>query len=237
MSRNLSASAMPMSSASSHLSSAAIDSSQRSIVVRRRFRNIIAVPRRNFNHHFAGLFDHSLTSQTRVELQVGGHVEAIGLFVVHLAEQLLALLHHNVTGGAGAVAAAGVLQMQAEVHGHVQERLRLAVLLVGQLAVFKLEALVLGKERDANRVRPESFFGCRSAALCFFVWHDSFVRGPKGPLGHVPSLKGLGLMVAAYPALKRWAKIFRPCGARIVAGSGCRFTASLLHKPASNDPG
>src|SRR5271157_1936925 len=202
MSRNLSARAMPMSSASSHLSSAAIDSSkgrcQRSIVVRRRLRNIITFPRRNFNHYFSGFLDHGLTSQPRVELQVGGHVEAIGFFVVHLVEQLPALLHHDVTGGAGAVTAAGVLQVQAEVHGHVQDRLRLAVLLVGQLAVFKFEALVLGKERDANRVRSESLLGCRSAALCFFVWHDSFVRGPKGPLGHVPSLKGLGLMVAAY---------------------------------------
>src|SRR5208283_1870938 len=186
-------------------------------MVSRRLRNIITVPRRNFNHHFAGLLDHGLTSQTRVELQVGGHVKAVGLFVVHLAEQLFALLHHDVAGGAGAVAAAGVLQVQAEVHGHVQDRLRLAVLLVGQLAVFKFEALVLGKERDANRVRPESFFGRRSAALCFFVWHKSFARGPEGLLRCVPSLKGLRFYLTLTQGLRPGLTSMPPLRARVAA--------------------
>src|SRR5664280_2386617 len=144
-----------------------------SIVVSRRFRNIVAVPGRNLHHYFAGLFDHGLTSQARVELQVGGHIETIGFVIVHLVEQLLALFHHDVTGGASAVSAAGVLQMQAEIHGHIEDRLRLAVVLVGKLAVFKLKSLVLGKEGDPNGIRSGSFHGCGCAALCFFVCHNS----------------------------------------------------------------
>src|SRR5208282_1858546 len=122
---------MPMSSALSHLSSAAIDSSRakrrRSIVVSRRFGNVITVPRRNFDHNLAGLLDDGLASQARIQLQVGSHVETVGLIIFHLAEALLALLHYDVAGGAGAVSAASMLQVQAEVHGHIQDRLRLAV--------------------------------------------------------------------------------------------------------------
>src|SRR5271157_6553071 len=95
-------------------------------------------------------------------------------------------------GGAGAVAAASVLQVQAKVHGHVQDRLRLAVLLIGKLSAFKLERLVVGKEREPDSVRPEGLFRCRSAALCFFVWHDSFVRGSQDPLSLCRPLRDSG---------------------------------------------
>src|SRR5208283_2843651 len=102
-----------------------------SVMVTGRLRDVISVPRRYLNHDFAWLLDHGLASQTRVELQIGGHVEAVRFVVVHLAEKFFALLHHDVTSSASAVSAASVLQMQAKIHGHVQDRLWLAVLLIG----------------------------------------------------------------------------------------------------------
>ncbi len=58
---------------------------------------------------------------------------------VHFAQQFLAFLHHDVARGAGAIAAAGVFQMQSEVEGDVENRLGLAVVEVRKLAVLELE--------------------------------------------------------------------------------------------------
>src|SRR5271165_4861955 len=151
----LSVSAIPRSSASSHLSSAAIRSPcqmcKRLIVVSGGFGDIVAVPGGNFDHDFARFLDYRLAAEARVQLQIGGHVEPIGLVIVHFTEQFLALPHHHVASGAGAVASAGVLQMKAEVHRNVEDRLRLAMVLVAQLAVFELKGLVVRKERQLDR--------------------------------------------------------------------------------------
>src|SRR5450755_4004086 len=85
---NLSASAIPRSSASSQVNSAAM-------LVSCPFGDIIPVPHRNFDHHFAWFLDDQLASQARFELQVGSHVELVGFVVVHGAQQLFALLHHH----------------------------------------------------------------------------------------------------------------------------------------------
>jgi hypothetical protein len=59
-----------------------------------------------------------------------------------------------VARGACATAATGMFQMDAEVHGDVEERLGFAVIIVRQFAQFKLYSLVFGQE-------------CHS-------WHSSF---------------------------------------------------------------
>src|SRR5208283_940033 len=125
-----------------------------SVMVTGRLRDVVSVPCRYLNHDLAWLLNHGLASQTRVELQIGSHVEAVRLVVVHLTEKLFALLHHDVTSGASAVSAASVLQMQAKIHSHVQDRLWLAMLLIRQLAMLKFKALVLGEECYANRTWP-----------------------------------------------------------------------------------
>ena len=106
-------------------------------------RHIVPVPRRNLHHHLSWFLNHGLTSQARIELQISSHVEAVRFFVIHLAKQFFALFHEDVARGAGAVTAAGVLQMQAKVQRYVQNRFRLAMVLIGKLAMFKLEAAVL----------------------------------------------------------------------------------------------
>ncbi len=60
-------------------------------------------------------------------------------------------------GGAGAIAAAGVIEPDAIVQRDVQQRFLFAVILVGQLAVLELNRLALGKERDLHRVLARSF--------------------------------------------------------------------------------
>src|SRR5713226_8558440 len=105
------------------------------------FGNVISVPRRNFHDNGAWLFDHALASQAGVELQVGSHVEAIGFIVIHLIQAIGAFLYPDMAGGAGAVAAAGMVQKDAVVESNVQNGLGFAVLLVGQLAVLELDGL------------------------------------------------------------------------------------------------
>ena len=73
--------------------------------------------------------------------QPPGGIEAIGLVVLHLAQVLRAFADDHVTGGAGAAAAAGVLERHVEVLGDVEKRLGLAVMRVRKLAVLELDGL------------------------------------------------------------------------------------------------
>src|SRR5271166_680252 len=161
---NLSASSIPMSSASSQVRSLAM-------LVSWSFGNVVAVPRWNLDHYLARLLDDRLAAQARLELQIGSHVELVGFVVFHGTEKFLAFLHHDVAGGAGAVAAAGVLEVKTEVHGDVEQRLRLAVVLVGELAVLELKGLVLGEKRDLHRICAGRVDGGGTGSLGFFVGH------------------------------------------------------------------
>jgi hypothetical protein len=78
-------------------------------------------------------------------------------------------------GGASAVASAGMIEMDAEVQGHVEQRFLLAVVFIGQLAVLEGNGLAFGKEGDFNRVFATFDGGSvhcgSSSALHFFVRH------------------------------------------------------------------
>ena len=63
-----------------------------------------------------------------------------------------AFFHPDVAGGAGAIAAAGVVERDAEVQGDVENGLLFAVIFVGQFAVLELHRLAFGQERDLHRV-------------------------------------------------------------------------------------
>src|SRR5690242_7737152 len=81
--------------------------------------NIIPVPFGNFYDDFTRLLDRDLAAETRVELQIGSHVEAVSLVVIHLAQQLGAFDDVHVARGAGAVAAAGVVEKDVVVNRNV----------------------------------------------------------------------------------------------------------------------
>ena len=59
-----------------------------------------------------------------------------------------AFLHPDVAGGAGVVAAAGVVERDVMVQRDVEDGLFLAVIFVGQFAVLELHGLAFGQKRD-----------------------------------------------------------------------------------------
>ena len=72
------------------------------------FRNVIPVPRRNLHDHLARLLDHGLASEARVELKIGGQVEAYRLRRLPFRNQVRAFFHPDVAGRAGAVSSASI---------------------------------------------------------------------------------------------------------------------------------
>jgi len=101
------------------------------------FGNVVAIPGWNFDDDLAGFLDGCLAAEARVELEVGGGVEFVGFVVFHLRNAISAFLNPHVASRACAIAAAGVVEMDAIVDGDVEERFFLAVVLVGKLAVFR----------------------------------------------------------------------------------------------------
>ena len=53
----------------------------------------------------------------------------------------------------------------------VEDRLFLAVIFVGQLAVLELHGLAFGQECDLHRVFAGRVFGRGAGSLCFFFCH------------------------------------------------------------------
>ena len=68
-------------------------------------------------------------------------------------------------GGAGAASAAGVLKLDSEVDGDVQDRLGFAVFVVGELAGLELDGLV----EIGERYLGHSFILAASAILVVHV--------------------------------------------------------------------
>jgi hypothetical protein len=59
---------------------------------------------------------------------------------------------------AGAISAAGMIEMNAEVERNIEQRLFLAVVFVGQAAVLECDSLAFRKESDFDRVLPRLAF-------------------------------------------------------------------------------
>ena len=106
------------------------------------FADVVAVPRRYVNGHVA--LHNGLTTQTRVELEIRRLLHAVEFVVIHLGEVVHPVFHHHVARGACTTATAGMLQMEAEIHGDIEQRSGLAMILIRQLAGFELERLVGG---------------------------------------------------------------------------------------------
>ncbi len=83
-----------------------------------------------------------------MQLITGGLFHAVEFVVIHLGEVVITLLHHHVAGGAGAATAAGMFEMQTEIHGNIKQRFRLSVSFIWQLVFFKFERLTRWKERN-----------------------------------------------------------------------------------------
>lgn len=79
-----------------------------------------------------------------MQLQIGSLVELVGLVIVHLAEQVLALFDDDVASGAGAIASAGVIQIKTEVKRHIQDRSRLTMILIRKRVEIEFDCAILG---------------------------------------------------------------------------------------------
>src|SRR5262249_21894965 len=109
---------------------------------RAAFADVVPSPCRNLDNYIA--FDTCLGAQARVERQIGGGIEAVQFVVRRLREVLLAFFDHHMAGRAGAVSAAGMLEMQAKIEGNVEQRLRKPMILVRQLPGLELHGYVVG---------------------------------------------------------------------------------------------
>ena len=105
--------------------------------------HVIAVPGRDFDGHIAR--HHCLATQPGMQRQAGGLVQAVQLVLIGGRKIVVAGLDDELrrdSSGAGAASSAGVLKLDAEVDGDVQQGLRLPVLVVGELAGLKLDSLI-----------------------------------------------------------------------------------------------
>jgi hypothetical protein len=108
------------------------------------FADIVAIPFRNLNQDVA--FHYGLAAQTRTNLEISGLLDAIEFVVFHLGQVLFALFDYHVASRAGAVTAAGMLQMETEVHRDIEQRFRKPVPFVGQLPMLEFKRLSRGEE-------------------------------------------------------------------------------------------
>jgi hypothetical protein len=115
------------------------------------FAYVVPVPFRNV--YYDVTFHDCLASEPGLQLVVGGLFHAVQFVVFHLRKIGVALLHHDVTSRAGAASAAGMFEVKPVVHRDIENRFRLAMPLVGQLARFKLECLSCWKEGYFRHLR------------------------------------------------------------------------------------
>ena len=92
------------------------------------FAYVIPVPVRN-QHSNITLYDR-LASQAGRELKIRGLFHSIDFIVFHFGQIRLALFHDHMASGAGAASAACMLQVKAEIHRDIEQRLRTPMSLV-----------------------------------------------------------------------------------------------------------
>ena len=78
--------------------------------------------------------------------------------------------------GTGAVSAASVIEMDAEVQSDIEQRFLLAMVFVRQLAVLEGHCLAFGKERDFDGVLSGSIDCGGSGSLRFFFHKRSPIQ-------------------------------------------------------------
>lgn len=94
----------------------------------RHFFDRVAVPGGDSDHDGAGAFDFALATEAAVALEAGGFFDSVFFGFARLGEVFHALFDVDVAGGAGADSAAGVLDVDAVLHGEFEEVLALGTL-------------------------------------------------------------------------------------------------------------
>lgn len=91
----------------------------------RDFFDGVAVPGGDAHDDGAGAFDFALAGESAVALEAGGFFDSVFFRFAGWREVFHALLDVDVAGGAGADSAAGVLDVDAVLHGEFEEVLAL----------------------------------------------------------------------------------------------------------------
>ena len=112
------------------------------------FAHVIPVPFRNVHRDVA--LHYRLASQARTKLIIGCLFHAVEFIVIHLGEIRVAFLNHHMACRTRAASAAGVFQMETEIHRDIKQRFRLSMPLVGQFALIELECLTSWKEGNSR---------------------------------------------------------------------------------------
>src|ERR1700722_1279683 len=149
-----SCSCMPISSASLQVISRAIVSL--SLLFREAQRlalgDIVAIPLRDLDYVIARPGDYRLAAQAGVQLQIRRHIQSIQLIVIRRRKLVAAILNPQVTGGASAGTATGVVEKNIEMLCHIEKGHRLSMMTVGQGSVLKFNRAALGEKCYANHI-------------------------------------------------------------------------------------
>lgn len=180
--------------------------------------NVVFVPGGNLGDVGSGLFDDALAAEAGVELEAGGHVEAVELEIFGFGDAFGAFLEEHMAGGAGGYASAGVIHKDVVVLGDVEEAHGLAVTVVGHGAVGELDGFVFRLEGDADHVG-----GGRLGEVDFWegvlvIRHNLSSLVLVGGLCRGGDVLGLGESRAIGQGLIDGAEVF---GSRIGVYSGC----------------
>jgi len=83
-----------------------------------------------------------------MQRQTRSHIQPVELVIVRFRKIAVARFHNHVAGCARAASAARMLDVNSEIDRHVENRLRLPVLVVRHLAVFEFHGLIGIDKRD-----------------------------------------------------------------------------------------
>src|SRR2546425_12933836 len=133
------------------------------------FLGVIFVPIGNFHDDVGGSVGDGLAAEARLRGDAGGFVEFIELGVGGLVAGLEAFAHDDVAGGAGADAAAGVVEAGFESLGDIQDAAGQTVVAVGNFLRIDIDGLAAGKKRHFIFLR---------GGLVFYIFYMRIVFAP-----------------------------------------------------------
>src|SRR6266478_3288004 len=131
------------------------------------FLGVVFVPIGNFHDDVGGAVGDGLAAEARLRSDAGGFVEFVELGVGGLVAGLQAFAHDDVARGAGANAAAGVVEAGFESLGDVQDAAGQTVVAVRNFFRIDLDGLAAGKKRHFIFLRGGlvfDFFNVRIAS-------------------------------------------------------------------------
>src|SRR5216684_3584230 len=113
-----------------------------------QFLGVVFVPVGDFDDDVGGAVGDGLAAEARLGGDAGGFVEFVEFGVGGFVAGFEALVNDDVAGGAGADAAAGVVEAGFEAFGNVEDAAREAVVAVGNFLRVYFDGLAAGKKRD-----------------------------------------------------------------------------------------